>query len=184
MTIDKILSSVDAYRPDLDATVTQFREMGEAMELVPTGRFGVEDLAIGVEQLAARLADIRSVLAPHLGSVSVAGDLARAIDEIALPAEDERAIALVEAAFTGDGDFTFSITERRLYGHPDLRHVYRYGFDEKSTTKTHSDYLVHLPSGTVLKVPEKDTVFAAADAFAMTLKQTPRSAPGQGVSAG
>ncbi|MDJ0354465.1 hypothetical protein [Pseudarthrobacter sp. PH31-O2] len=165
MTIDKILSSVDASRPDLDATVKQFREMGAAMELVLADHFDVEDLATGVEQLAARLANIRDVLASHLGSVGAAGDLARTIDAIALPAGEEPAIALVEAGFTGDQDYTFSITERRLYGHPDLRHVFRYGLDPVACSRTHTDYLVHLPSGTVFEAPKTDTVFAAADTF-------------------
>jgi len=43
MTINKILNSVDAHRPDLDSTVKQFREMGAAMELVLADHFGVED---------------------------------------------------------------------------------------------------------------------------------------------
>lgn len=176
MTIDKILSSVDACRPDLDATVKQFREMGAAMELVLADHFGVEDLAIGVEQFAARLASIRSVLTPHLGSGTAAGDLARTIDAIALPAETEPAITLVEAGFTGDQDYTFSITERRLYGHPDLRHVYRYGFDPVAGSRTHADYLVHLPSGAVFEVPEKDTVFTAADALSARLREVPEQA--------
>lgn len=168
MDHDAIIATTGISRTDVDTAVQLARSLEDTGERVSVYGLPVEDLAIAVEDLSLRLARIQDLIAPHLKDGRAGGPLARSIETVINPTPAS-AIDLVDRTINPDLQGTLSRSEERLYGHPDLRVVDYLAFDFETLSKTFLRYLVHMPSETVVRVDEKDSIITAANAFAATL---------------
>lgn len=160
MSIDQILKSAGEDRAEMDSMVSQHREMSAAYEMVLADHWDVEDLLCTIEDLASRLQGIRAAAASHLTEDGVLGDLARTVEEIALPtapaaSELLRAhLGLTDPTPSGNKLMLF---DKSIYGHPGLRFATHGEFRLDHGAFVYSSYLVNPSTGAIEPVRQDET---------------------------
>jgi hypothetical protein len=166
MTAEQILASVDLPSAELDRTVAEFLDMSSRMEVVLADHFDLDAIAAGAEVLAHRLQSIRDVVAPMLEAEGYAGDLARAIEGLALPQDDVLGAVMDHAGLTGkarsNDDFPFTLGPSPVYGHPTIRQVSVLDLDPANGRINRSHYVIDTATGTIGGMGEHEVQASAA----------------------
>jgi hypothetical protein len=166
MTAEQILASVDLPAAELDRTVAEYLDMAAGMETVLADHFDLDAIAAAAEVLAHRLQSIRNAVAPMLEAEGHAGDLARLIEELALPTDDVLGTVMDHAGLTGKArsneDFPFTLGPSPVYGHPTVRQVSVLDIDPVTNHISRSHYVIDTATGMVEDMGEHEVQASAA----------------------
>lgn len=164
MSIDQILKSIGEDQADLNSQVAQHRQMSAACEMVLADHWDVEEYASSIENLASRLQTIRDLVAGHLGHPSPIGELADAIEEIALPTSGSASevlrthLGLTEPTPEGN---RLLLSDKAIYGHPGLRFATHAELNQSYRSMVYNSYIVNPATGAVGPIQDEETAEAA-----------------------
>lgn len=140
MGIDSIISSTGLTRAGLDSTVSEWQGLAFRMEHVLANYFDLEELVCAVEQLAARLDEIRGLASDQGGDLAERILAITDVDGIVIPPAGPSAAAIPGVV-------------QPIYGYPPPPPGPVHQLRSGSAEGTYTDIVFHPATGASFAVP-------------------------------